>query len=265
MSNTFPAGFKSPGHSLCDCGVFILSLPGVIDLNHNQCLRCQVTSQNPTVNTERHKSPISHCSWTAVPASSLLTLPYKLELRGFPLPLLLKGLFPGCPHFPFLDALLPVMMVYFWPAVAFFFFFFFLKDFQLIFLYHLVSEKPLNLDDFSHFSSLLLWVSQSAEYHGDAQIRQNEYHCWWAPFPCWEAPVCHQACPAPGWQSLTWHCITPCPPMGIPDALKASLSDTLSVTWTKGSRSSDEEDFRLIFKSKQIFSVLWEYRGCFRS
>lgn len=132
MSNTFPAGFKSPGHSLCDCGVFILSLPGVIDLNHNQCLRCQVTSQNPTVNTERHKSPISHCSWTTVPASSLLTLPYKLELRGFPLPLLLKGLFPGCPHFPFLDALLPVMMVYFWPAVAFFFFF--LKGFPAYFL-----------------------------------------------------------------------------------------------------------------------------------
>lgn len=142
----------------------------VIHLNHHQCLKHQVTSQRPWVTTESHKSPISGCGWTTVLASCLLTLPYKLELRGFPLLLLLKELFLGCPHFP-----LPGLAAVYNDSALLtfnclpFFFFFKKRDFQLIFLYHLVSEKLLNnLADFSSaFGSLN--ISQSR----DAQTRDN--------------------------------------------------------------------------------------------
>lgn len=132
----------------------------MIHLSHHQCLKCQVTSQRPWITTESHKSL----------ASCLLTFPYKLELRGFPLLLLLRELFLGCPHFP-----LPGLAAFYNDSALLtcnclpFFFFFKKRDFQLIFLYHPVSEKLLNnLADFSSaFSSLN--ISQSR----DAQTREN--------------------------------------------------------------------------------------------
>lgn len=35
--------------------------------------------------------------------------------------------------------------------------------------------------------------------------------------------------------------------------------------WTKLQKSSDKEDFKLIFMNKQISSMPWEHGGCFRS
>lgn len=74
--------------------------PWMIHLKLHHCSKHQVSSQKPWVTTESHKRPVSHCSRTTVLPSCLTTLPYKLELREFPLLVLLKELFLGCPHFP---------------------------------------------------------------------------------------------------------------------------------------------------------------------
>lgn len=143
----------------------------VIHRNHNQCLKYQVTSQRAWVTTESHKSPICHCGWSTVLASCLLTLPYKLEPRELPLLLLLKELFLGCPHFPLpgLAAVYNDSALLTCNCLPAFFFFFKKRDFQLIFLHHLVSEKLLNnpADFSSAFGSL--HISESR----DAQSREN--------------------------------------------------------------------------------------------
>lgn len=146
MRSAWPWSFRSPPTR-------------VIHLNRYQCSK-KVTSQRTWV--------ISHCGWSTVLASCLLTRPYKLELRGFPLLRLLAELFPGCPHFPRpgLAAVHNDSALLTCNCLPDFFFFFLRKGISSWFSYIIWFLN--NLVDFSNaFGSLN--VSQS----GDTQTREG--------------------------------------------------------------------------------------------
>lgn len=139
------------------------------------------------------------------------------------------------------------MTLHFWPAIpCLFFFFSFLKkrDFQLIFLYHLVPEKLLN--NLADFSST--FVSLNITHIRTVQTRENGSPCLLVPYPIREAPTCQ---PAPDWAPPAQSHCTLWAPRVMPDPLKASQSDTSPITEVKLSQSSDEEAFQSIYTNKQ--------------
>lgn len=178
-SSRFPAGFRRPGYTWLwrFCSLFTCC-------DSPQSPSVFKTSSHLTETLGDHRKPqkphfslwLNHSVCFLPPDISL----YKLELRGFPLLLLLKELFPGCPHFP-----LPGLAALQWLCTfdlqlpAFFFnycYFFKKRDFQLIFWFLIIwflrsywmilqiSPVP-----------LVLWIYLRVEMHKPERISVPAY------------------------------------------------------------------------------------------